>query len=236
MPQLNLEKPLDYDKMKNMKFIVERAASMRSMDPGKLMKSMNIMVTSIHFAKCKLKHKCPLKACRTLDEEHKQKLIRSFSVNYQHYRKCTEKISLAPRTNMTCLCWVIRYLAIRRKEEKFPDQPLSLQFLAACCVPRDPSLVRNPIAGTIVVPMMFAAIAIQRKWRSFLKARGLYKVSLCRYYLKCMNGVNCKFAHGSHDLRPNFVRRKGCCGRKRRYQSHKNDGFSFNKLFCIAFT
>lgn len=205
---------------------------MNSMNPGKLMKSMNTMVKSIHFAKCKLKHKCPLKRRVELLMK-KQKLICNFSVNCQHYRKCSEKMSLAPRTNMTCPYWVIRYIAIRRKQETFPDQPLSLQFLAACCVPRDPSLVRHPIAGTIVVPMRFAAIAIQRKWISFLKARGLYKVSLCRYHPKCMNGVNCKFAHGGHDLRPKFVRRGGSCGRKRRYQSYKEDGFSIISYFVL---
>ena len=128
-----------------------------------------------------------------------------------HYNKCRETkestLSLLRQgRRQVCWCANVRESMKKLKEEKFPDSPMPLQLLSAIAIPKENGLKPTYPYCEEVLCLRISAVRIQRKWRSFLQARGgNYRTRLCKFYPhSCRKGVDCVFAHGRHDLRKSF--------------------------------
>lgn len=162
--------------------------------------------------KCRRGEKCPFPACRELQDFEKDRLIQAYespSSAMMHYTKCREVSDRSSNghVRVKCLCKFIRAGMKELKKEYFHESPMTLQLLAACAVPKGQILDPHPHREELL-RLKNSAVRIQRRWRKHLLSRGpRYRTTLCRYYMGgngCRNGVNCTFAHGTHDLRHNF--------------------------------
>ncbi len=164
-----------------------------------------------HVMKCRRGEKCPVPVCRKLSDFEKDLMIQAYASSSAilHYTKCREVSggSSNGHVRVNCLCGFIRAGMKELKKEYFHEFPMTLQLQAACAVPKGQILDPHPHREELL-RLNNSAVRIQRRWRKHLLLRGpRYRATLCRYYMGrngCRNGVNCTFAHGTHDLRHIF--------------------------------
>lgn len=164
-----------------------------------------------HILKCRRGEKCPVPVCKDAQDFEKDRMIQAYvsSSAIIHYTKCREVSDRSSNghVRVNCLCKFIRAGMKKLKEKYFHESPMTLQLLAACAVPKGQILDPHPHREELL-RLKNSAVRIQRRWRKHLLLRGpCYRTTLCRYYMGrngCRNGVNCTFAHGTHDLRHNF--------------------------------
>jgi hypothetical protein len=144
--------------------------------------------------------------------------VRVEYLQFPHYAKCREVIHSSEMMDNPishpyqhgCYCAAIKQ-CMRRIAQCFPQQPLSLQLLAICAIPDiSPHLVILHPDGEDVLRMVSMSQRVQHWWREILQRRGLYRIKVCKYYkmrgwIACRYGVQCRFAHGRHDIRHKFV-------------------------------
>ena len=168
------------------------------------------VVAARHIAKCRRGIMCPASLCRRLADAEKTGLVEWFrsSPISKHYQKCRVKPSATAPEGCKCWCWLVRASMIEIKKRCFPEVPMSLELLSICAISAQYLSVdeaSHPMKDEILL-IVNAARLVQRRWKEFLRARGMYRTELCRFYIaqECRDGVNCIFAHGLHDIRPIF--------------------------------
>eukprot|EP00977_Amphora_coffeiformis_P020297 scaffold8050_cov180-Amphora_coffeaeformis.AAC.4 len=182
-----------------------------------------LFASARHVGKCERGNECAV--CGKLSPEKKEAL-RQLCVStpaWEHYLKCRIKPTAV---RVRCICGFVRAYMAKMAKKMLPVLPLPLQLLSSCAVPMGPELFLHPV-GEEVMRLKWCAVLVQRRWRKYLKARGLYRVTPCRFYYQpggCRNGVDCTFAHGHHDIRSDFVheirRREALTFSVRDYRPH----------------
>jgi hypothetical protein len=188
-----------------------------------------------HVQKCQCGIDCPIPLCTLLKENGNNDIFTVYWSNNQwikfnlssvraeylylpHYAQCRDVVGISEMMDHPislpyqhgCYCAAIKHY-MRQIAQCFPPQPLSLQLLATCAVSHiSPRLVMRHPDGEDVMRMHAMSQRVQKWWRGTLQRRGLYRIKVCKYYkmrgwIACRYGVQCRFAHGRHDIRPKFV-------------------------------